>query len=172
MSEGKHIKFTLVKDNVVFDAVGFGKGNLYTSFTENDIVDVAGIIQINSWNNTQKLQILIDDIKLSESARIALNVPDRNDMAAVYRYLRRTAVSNMLSDNPEMLSRKISYAFGTDIGIRKLNNCIEIFNEMKLITYVRHDDKIDIYVFETTGKIDLEKSKILNEIRKKEGMAL
>ncbi len=168
MSEGKHIKFSLIKDNVFFDAVGFGKGDLHNEFIVGDTVDVAGILQINVWNNTKKLQLLLDDIKLCDKFSSTSPVPSRDDMAAVYRYLRKNAVNDVISSNVNVLTRKINIEYNTELSYEKLINCIKIFTEMKLATYALLEENADIYLLKAEEKVNLEESEILKKLRETE----
>ncbi len=167
MSEGKHIKFTLEKDHKIFDAVGFGKGGLAGEYMVGDFVDIAGIIQINYWNNTKKIQLLISDIK--PSAEITVSpVPSREDMVAVYRFLKKNAANDKITSDFYLLARKISMEFHTNITREKLKNCLDIFAEMMLSTYVMQGNHVEIYLLETAGKVNLEESQILKKLRSKE----
>ncbi len=172
MSEGKHIKLTLEKDNVIFDAVGFGKGELSEMFIIGDKIDIAGILQINIWNNYKKLQMHISDIKLSlaetEKYRNISPVPTREDMAAVYRYIKSYTKTKCLSARPDVLARKISYEYSIVLSEEKLINCMDILTEMRLTAFANEGGCIDAYLLETEGKVDLEKSQILQKLRETE----
>lgn len=63
LSEGKHIKLSLIDENVVIDAIGFGMGEIANQYQIGDKVDIIGNIQINKFNNVEKIQILIKDLR-------------------------------------------------------------------------------------------------------------
>ena len=62
LSEGKHLKLTLKDNNTIIDAIGFNIGKLAEEYRIGDKVDIAGILEINTFNGTQKIQINIKDI--------------------------------------------------------------------------------------------------------------
>jgi len=66
MSEGKHLRMTLLKEGKFIDAVGFGMGEYYNHLSEGDFVDVAFGIDINDYKGFQNVQLILKDIKLTE----------------------------------------------------------------------------------------------------------
>lgn len=63
MSEGKHLRMTLLKDGKYLDAVGFGMGEYYHHLEEGDYVDVAFALDINDYKGFQNVQLILKDIK-------------------------------------------------------------------------------------------------------------
>lgn len=63
LSDGKHLKLSLIDENVEIDAIGFGLGNLASLYQIGDKVDIVGNIQINKFNNIEKVQMLLKDIR-------------------------------------------------------------------------------------------------------------
>ena len=72
--------------------VAFGKSELAENFIDGDIIDIAGNLSVNTWNNVSRIQVSYVDIKLSETASDdeADVVPDRNDMAVLYLYFKKS----------------------------------------------------------------------------------
>ncbi len=66
MSEGRHLRMTLLKDNKFIDTVGFGMGEHFNYLNEGDFVDVAFGIDINDYKGFQNVQLILKDIKLTE----------------------------------------------------------------------------------------------------------
>lgn len=63
LSEGKHLKLTLKSNNNTYiNAIGFNLGYLVNEFIIGDKIDLAGNIEINSFNGTDSIQINIKDI--------------------------------------------------------------------------------------------------------------
>ena len=62
LSEGKHLKLTLKENNIIVNAIGFNMGNLVDEYKIGDRVDVAGVLEINSFNGVESLQINVKDI--------------------------------------------------------------------------------------------------------------
>lgn len=65
LSDGKHLKLTLQSENIVFDAIGFGMGEIAEKYLIGDKVDIIGNLQINTYNGVSKPQFLLKDIRRS-----------------------------------------------------------------------------------------------------------
>ena len=66
LTEGKHLKLSLKNEkNTYINAIGFNLGNLNNEFATGDKVDVAGYLEINSFNGVDSIQINLIDIKKS-----------------------------------------------------------------------------------------------------------
>ena len=65
LSEGKHLKLTLKENNRIINAIGFNMGILAEEYRIGDKIDVAGILEINTFNGVDNLQINIKDIMKS-----------------------------------------------------------------------------------------------------------
>ncbi len=63
MSDGKHLRMTLLKDGKYLDAVGFGMGEYYQNLEEGDFLDVAFALDINDYKGFQNVQLILKDIK-------------------------------------------------------------------------------------------------------------
>lgn len=66
MSDGKHLRMTLLKDGKYLDSVGFGMGEYYQYLEEGDIIDVAFALDINDYKGFQNVQLILKDIKKSD----------------------------------------------------------------------------------------------------------
>ncbi len=67
LSEGKHLKVTLKDNNIVINAIGFNIGNLAEEYKIGDKIDIAGVLEINTFNGVETIQINIKDIMKSLS---------------------------------------------------------------------------------------------------------
>ena len=65
LSEGKHLRLTLKDENTIINAIGFNLGYLSKDYTLGDKIDVAGMIEINTFNGVDNIQINIKDIMKS-----------------------------------------------------------------------------------------------------------
>ncbi len=65
LSEGKHLKLTLKQDNRIINAIGFNMGELAEEYRIGDKIDVAGVLEINTFNGVDNLQINIKDLMKS-----------------------------------------------------------------------------------------------------------
>ena len=66
LSEGKHLKLSLKSNkNTFINAIGFNLGEYLNEFKIGDKVDIAGNLEINSYNGVDSIQINIKDIMKS-----------------------------------------------------------------------------------------------------------
>ena len=66
MSEGKHLRMTLLRDGKYLDSVGFGMGEYVNHLKQGDFIDVAFGLDINDYKGFQNAQLILKDIKMSE----------------------------------------------------------------------------------------------------------
>ena len=65
LTEGKHIKLTLQDNNYMINAIGFNMGELADEYRLGDKVDVVGVLEINTFNGVDSIQINLKDIMKS-----------------------------------------------------------------------------------------------------------
>lgn len=64
LSEGKHLKLYLKNQNYL-DAIGFNLGERANELKIGDTIDIVGNLNINEFNNTKKVQMLLKDFKVT-----------------------------------------------------------------------------------------------------------
>ena len=65
--EGTHLRLFLSQnESQMYEAVAFGMGALASELKVGDKIDVAYIIDENTWNGQTKLQLKVKDIKKDE----------------------------------------------------------------------------------------------------------
>ncbi len=63
LTEGKHLKLVLKSNNNTYiNAIGFNLGYMANEFIIGDKVDIAGCLEINSFNGTDSVQINLKDV--------------------------------------------------------------------------------------------------------------
>ncbi len=67
LTQGKHLKLDVKEENTRFSAIGFNLGNLANDYKIGDKVNIAGFLEINSFNGMDSIQINIKDIMESIS---------------------------------------------------------------------------------------------------------
>ena len=65
LSEGKHLKLTLKDGNTIINAIGFNMGEYSEEYLIGDKIDVVGLLEINSFNGIESVQINMKDIRKS-----------------------------------------------------------------------------------------------------------
>lgn len=65
LSEGKHLKLTLKDGNTIINAIGFNMGQYSEEFLIGDKIDVIGLLEINTFNGIENVQINMKDLRKS-----------------------------------------------------------------------------------------------------------
>lgn len=63
LSENRHLKLSLKKNDKIIDAIGFNLGELAEKYKIGDTIDIVGNIEINSFNGKDLIQIRLIDIR-------------------------------------------------------------------------------------------------------------
>jgi len=62
----KHIRFSLLQDNIVFSGIGFNMADKFSLLHLKKQVDVVFTLDENDWDNQKHLQLIVIDFQLSE----------------------------------------------------------------------------------------------------------
>ena len=65
LTQGKHLKLEVKEENTRYSAIGFNLGNLANEYKIGDRINIAGFLEINSFNGMDSIQINIKDIMKS-----------------------------------------------------------------------------------------------------------
>lgn len=65
LSEGKHLKLTLKDGNTIINAIGFNMGSYSEEYLIGDKIDVIGVLETNTFNGIESVQINMKDIRKS-----------------------------------------------------------------------------------------------------------
>lgn len=80
LSGGKHLKLKLTDGSFCAEAIGFGCGALAEQYNVGDVIDVVFTPDINVWNGTERVQLIIRDIKpcvfTNLDKNIVFNIPN------------------------------------------------------------------------------------------------
>lgn len=63
-AKNNHLKFTLAQDDQKLSAIAFGYGDYSSRISPHDQLEVVGELQINEWNGTRSLQLLVKDFQV------------------------------------------------------------------------------------------------------------
>ena len=61
----KHLKLTLRENNTIINAIGFNMGYLAEEYRIGDKIDIVGVLEVNSFNGVDSLQINLKDVMKS-----------------------------------------------------------------------------------------------------------
>ena len=186
MGNGKHTKLILEKDGISMVAVWFGTESTSVPFEIGDRLDVMFQLNINEFQNVTTLQMIVQDIQLSQTyensfleaweryeeiragAPITAEedvIPTREDMACVYTLLRR---EHQIGHTYFPIRRILSMVEqqGGAIGYYKLKTVIRIMQELNIceITEPVQDCFVFDFYFNPT-KTSIDKSSILKKLK-------
>ena len=187
MGAGKHVRLTVEQDGISFQAVWFGKSASELPFWIGDAIDILFSFGVNEFRGVCSMQMIVQDARRCDAEeKIFLEqkkrygevaggdlfteaeeiLPDREDLAAVYQYLRRESASGhtsfplrrMLTDLNGKGPRVFTYG--------KLKLTFEVLRELHLVDYTEPtEDHYFAELIANPAKTDLETSVILREMR-------
>ena len=172
LGDGKHLRFSLEKDGVYFDAIAFGMGQDSELIISGDTIDIIGNLTLNTWNDISRVQFVLRDFRYSALPDETEIVPQRHDFAMLYSIIKGSSRNDFLRIKEALLARRLSLADGKCFSAEKLRLCMDIFAEMKLLSYAENDGGYDIYLKNTTQKVNLEASEIFKNFKKERGIKI
>lgn len=191
---GKHIRFQLDVGGEKITAMYFRHGLADIDVYPGDVIDVMYNLDINEFQGRRSLQMILKEIRLSKDIASRENaehneyafvcramemgsrispetaervVPVRADFAAVYSKLKQEICLGHEVYSIRAL-RHFLASVGVHIPFAKLKFVLRILDEMRVLRADEVDTQREIYHFEyirTQGKIDLEKSALLQKLR-------
>ncbi len=187
MSGGKHTKLILEKDGREITAIRFGMSPSELSVDLYDPVDVMFQLSVNEFQNTVSLQMILEDIRHSETKQILYRkeqeryeqiragasynekeniLPGREDIAAIYTWLRREFRMGHTVFSLHRILTLFARQGICGIGYSKLKFSIRIMQELNICGVT--ETSPDTYVFDfyfNPSKTNIEKSSILHCLR-------
>ncbi|MBR5516300.1 MAG: single-stranded-DNA-specific exonuclease RecJ [Clostridia bacterium] len=187
----KHCRISLKKNSKFFSAVLFGHSPDSLEFSKGDTVDAVFSLEINEYRKHRNLQLnlkhillnrkyiadierweeLYTDIKNGAHYKHDDNIfPSRPEFASLYTYIKRKSNSKAADFSRRELLCEVALR-GENSGV-KLDFMLDVFEEMKLLSVKRNNGEFDkvynITVKFVRGKVNLDKSLILKNLRSKQ----
>ncbi len=177
MGAGKHSKLMLSYGKKSFTAVCFGMAASTLDFCFGERVDILCQLGINEFRGQRSLQLIVQDIRLSESLEEKYRrereryaeicgggafshdeeiMPTRADVAHIYKFLRYEGMCGHSVFSYRALHGSLSEQLGIDMSTVKLRFIIRILEEMKVCEI----DLLDGDAFEFEICNNAEKSSI------------
>ncbi len=185
VGDGNHLRVTFKRDGTKITAMKFFTTFDEFSYAVGDCVDVAVKLSKSEYKNQECLTIIIEDIKFSSIDNKTLidemrlyeeikldksidikmlgnNVPKREDFSAFYRWLK--------SQGPISMDISVLYYRLRELKINmcKLLIMLDALEECKLISINTSAGRYDIKLEDVNGKVDLESSLIMRNLRKRD----
>ncbi|MBQ3286194.1 MAG: single-stranded-DNA-specific exonuclease RecJ [Ruminococcus sp.] len=188
IGNGKHLRLTLARDrddgsvepgtNVY--ALRFNTAPAEFPYRAGDVVDLAVTLDVNVYNNTESLSVVVRDMRFSgtdDEAETASKelferfcrgdrvtreealslIPTREEFAVVYRFLR--------PDGYHYSFDSLLYRLSGQISCGKLRVILECMNELGLIAINEGLYDFEIEMLQVEKKVDLNASVIITKLR-------
>lgn len=185
LSQGKHLKLLFEKDGYDLEVLYFNKTLEEFPYNECDKIDIAVRLSKNTYKGISRISAYLIDLKLSDcdldyilnqkniysefkekniisKENLKLLYPSRDDLALVYRYIKK--ISNKFS-RVDIINYRV---FKNDNCLLKLHAILDIFKELGVIDFCLRGDEIKINILNLKNKVIIEKSKLFSNICKKE----
>ncbi len=186
MGGGKHVRLTVEKDGIMMTAVWFGMGIANLPFETTDQVDLLFQLNVNEFQNQVSLQLIVQDAAVSERAERELSaqiaryeeiraggeyapeedvLPSRDDVAAVYTFLRREFRAGKTSFPIRRLLGCVRTQNGGSFNYAKMKFILRILQELRICGVsepVPDHFLVDIFY---PNKTNLDKSSILHKLK-------
>lgn len=178
VGNGRHLRLRLRSGYHSINAIYFSATAETASVEPGDVVDVAFHPQVNEFRGERTVQMNILDIRpscnaecspeLSGHSRILAGtltprdavtlLPDRTQLAMVWKYLASTS---QLQEEPLCLCRKIVRWSGRPLSLGQLLTCLDIFQDVGLLSMTRQHKYTTIRLTAGNQKADLNQSRTM-----------
>ncbi len=189
IGNNKHSRITVTKNGRSFGCVYFGMSPADASFKRGDKADVIFSLEVNEYKGVTTPQMNIRYIlpdrytvnKHEEQKKLYRSIkngcrykvtdeilPQRSEFASLYTYIKRCAKKGEFTLSELLKEAHLS----GDNAICKLRFILDIFTEMKLLDIEKKEDDFDVKFYITVrfvrGKVNLDKSILLQNLRSKQ----
>lgn len=182
---GKHLRLRLGQRGRSVEALWFGMTEYDLPFAAGDVVDAAVELSVNRYNGTESASVRIRDLRLSgiqqdkwaagcqyyekyrrgeplEGRILQHMTPKREDIAAVYRYLRQQPGGSW-RHGCDLLWCRLAPA-NKALNYCRLRVCLDVLQELDLVE-VRPGPQPQWTVNPQATKVELQSSQILKRLK-------
>ena len=181
LSNNKHLRLVLSRGSVSMSAMLFFTSTEDFPYEKGEVLDIAATLEINEYNDRSSVSVIIKDVKAHDedagqilsSGRIFETfcrggrlrreelqsiLPDREDFALLYRYLRDRGGYNRRTETlVGRLQNRLSYG--------KIRVALEAMNELGLIQIQEGLKTNRITLRRVSRKVDLSSASIIKKLR-------
>ncbi len=187
IGEGKHTKLIISKDTSRITALYFGMSPENLGFSEGDMADFVGCLDINDFRGNLSVQLLVKDIRMCKKDRTvyeeqsklfydimdenaicpAEHIPSLSSFKASFLYLKRECGYDRYTTIDVFgAAKQISREYSMDVSMLKMNIELCVFEEMQLIETERLDENnVKVKLIKTNAKVNLDQSELLIRLR-------
>ena len=183
---GKHLRLRLSRDGVDLGAIFFSATAAKCKISQMDRVEAAFTPQINEFRGMRSVQLNLVDLRPDQgdawrsyeryaagrpitAQEAAQLLPERSEFAALWRYITANARHGRLEEDRNAFVKKLERSTGRSWSAAQVQICMEVLRERGLLSFSGAANTVRIFVTEPAGKVDLEQSPIMIDLRKKKG---
>ncbi|HCC34170.1 MAG TPA: single-stranded-DNA-specific exonuclease RecJ [Ruminococcaceae bacterium] len=178
---GKHLRLGFSKDGTDIQIMCFSRGREDFPYSAGETLDAAVTLAAGEYKGRPQLGIYAKDFRYSESHQrdmisgfrlyesflrgelmekdaAAKILPDRGEIAEVYKYLRQNRAYIHLA----------AFTYRLKMPYAKLRIIIDVLEEMGLISFKIQKDRLVAEVLPAAEKVKLEDSEILSRLKNRE----
>lgn len=181
LSANRHLRLTLSRNNIQITAMKFFTSTEEFPYKIGETLDLAVNLDRNEFNGNVSVSVIVKDIKSSDCdteklldsltnyedfcrgkqldrSQLSDLMPDRNDFALLYRYLKSNGgYAFETATLPHMLDNRLSFG--------KIKVILEAMRELRLIEISEGMKTSKISVLPVNGRVDLESAPIIKKLR-------
>lgn len=184
VSSGKHLRLRLGDSRGSVYVMQFRMTQADFPYRVGDVVDAAVTLSIHEYNGEERVSAIVQDMRLAgldedglfvpkqiyekirrkeplSDVERELALPKREDVAAVYRFVRATG---SFSYDYDILYSRMPHG---RLNYCRTRLCADILGEMKLIQLRKDPCTAYLAVVHNPGKVDLGQSKVLRYVRER-----
>lgn len=183
---GRHLKMRLLKNGCSFGAIFFSATQEEAAVSQGDSIDIAFLPQINEFMGHTAVQLQLLDLRprvsraerdrelfgrlvsgepLTEAEAQRL-LPARAEFAALWRYLYQTSGGQSLTSTPVKIARAVSHYSRRQETTLRIDVCLNVFDELGLISVTRSSGTLNICINEIDHKVDLREATVMRRLYK------
>lgn len=181
----KHSKLIVRAGNGCFTGLFFGVPTKSLDCAADDRIDMAFSAEVNSFRGQESLSLILRGIRVqADTAKTAeleelyirarggdiaaalAHAPDRDDLAAVYRYFTWRQNEGVTSHNRPSLPRSVESRTGRPMDICRLLLCLDILAELGIFSVSDEGGAINVTRRADSGKVVLTSSPLWRAIER------
>ena len=185
-SNNRHLRLKLNIADRNITAFYFGVCCENFDYREGDIVDIIFELSENEYKNIKNVQLIVHDLRLGKnqlesfaSRRLICDtsddiipsmLPSRNDIAVVYKYLRRRYLDGKKQFNIDNIANIICKDCLLKLNYEKVYFSIKILDDLDIISVDISDDTVTVKSVSDGKKVSLCDSGLLMSVYEKAGV--
>ena len=185
---GKHLRLRLSRGGTELGAIFFSATAARCGIAQGDKVEVAFTPQINEFRGMRSVQLNVVDLRPDcgpswrsyerftagqelSPQQVQSLLPERSDFAVLWRWLKANEHDGTVAHDRLRLAQALSAASGKPWSAARVQLCLDVLRERGLLTFRSANERLQIVLSASDGKVDLEQSPVMCKLREQKGEA-